>query len=171
MGSLLNSLVIFSLFITTATTHALSSNANVNGDDALHPHPEAKFGFFNFGFPIDDRKPAPEENTDDQTPAPENIDNGGSNPTPMEGLGSWKIHSENAGVSAMHIQLMPNNKVVWHDSTSNGLSEIQNNPPFCRPRVGGRKTDPKDDCTAHAIEYDIDTAHVRPLKVRFSALS
>ncbi|KAK4433011.1 putative aldehyde oxidase Art an 7 [Sesamum alatum] len=80
--------------------------------------------------------------------------------------GSWKIDSENAGVSAMHIQLMPNNnKAVWFDSTSNGLSEIQNNPPMCRPRIGGRDTDPPQDCTAHAVEYDIETAQVRPLQL------
>ncbi|KAL0427011.1 UNVERIFIED_CONTAM: putative aldehyde oxidase Art an 7 [Sesamum latifolium] len=80
--------------------------------------------------------------------------------------GSWKIDNENAGVSAMHVQLMPkNNKAVWFDSTSNGLSEIQNNPPFCRPRFGGRNTDPPQDCTAHGVEYDIETAQVRPLKV------
>ncbi|KAL0333881.1 UNVERIFIED_CONTAM: Aldehyde oxidase GLOX1 [Sesamum angustifolium] len=80
--------------------------------------------------------------------------------------GSWKIDSENAGVSAMHVQLMPNNnKAVWFDSTSNGLSEIQNNPPLCKPRFGGRDTDPPEDCTAHGVEYDIETAEVRPLKV------
>ncbi|XP_011078295.1 aldehyde oxidase GLOX1-like [Sesamum indicum] len=79
--------------------------------------------------------------------------------------GSWKIDSENAGVSAMHVQLMPNNKAVWFDSTSNGLSEIQNNPPFCKPRFGGRQTDPPQDCTAHGVEYDIETGQVRPLKV------
>ncbi|KAL0337388.1 UNVERIFIED_CONTAM: Aldehyde oxidase GLOX1 [Sesamum calycinum] len=84
---------------------------------------------------------------------------------PTEYRGSWKIDSENAGVSAMHVQLMPNNKAVWFDSTSNGLSEIQNNPPLCKPRFGGRDTDPPQDCTAHGVEYDIETAQVRPLQV------
>ncbi|KAL0427009.1 UNVERIFIED_CONTAM: putative aldehyde oxidase Art an 7 [Sesamum latifolium] len=84
---------------------------------------------------------------------------------PTKYRGSWKIDNENAGVSAMHVQLMPNNKAVWFDSTSNGLSEIQNNPPFCKPRFGGRDTDPPQDCTAHGVEYDIETAQVRPLKV------
>lgn len=161
MGSLLKSLVILSVlhgFLTTSTTYALSSNVNGYGDDTNEIYikePEIKFGFlngFHFGLPIAHR----------QTP-PENIEDEGSS---TESLGSWEIHSENAGVSAMHIQLMPNNKAVWHDSTSNGLSEIENNPRFCRPRVGGRKTDPQQDCTAHAIEYDIETAQVRPLKVR-----
>ncbi|KAL0345218.1 UNVERIFIED_CONTAM: Aldehyde oxidase GLOX1 [Sesamum radiatum] len=49
--------------------------------------------------------------------------------------GSWKIDNENAGVSAMHAE-------VW-----------------------GRNTDPPEDCTAHGVEYDIETAQVRPLKV------
>ncbi|EPS57727.1 hypothetical protein M569_17089, partial [Genlisea aurea] len=88
---------------------------------------------------------------------------------PEKFLGWWILHSENAGVSAMHIQLMPNNnKAVWFDSTSNGLSEIRNNPPLCRPRVGGRANDPPEDCTAHAVEYDIETARVRPLKLETS---
>ncbi|XP_057787741.1 putative aldehyde oxidase Art an 7 [Salvia miltiorrhiza] len=161
MGSLLKYLVILSLlhgFLTTFTTYALSSNEDGYGDDAI-TEPEIKLGFLNgfFGFPAR-RKPPPVEQ-EEEGGLVESVD------SPTESLGSWEIHSENAGVSAMHIQLMPNNKVVWHDSTSNGLSEVENNPPFCRPRVGGRNTDPQQDCTAHAIEYDIDTAQVRPLKV------
>lgn len=161
MGRLLKSLVLLCLFITITTTNGLSSSTNGYGNDVNDTplenlHPKDKFGFFDFGFPIDEEKSSTE-----------NINNGGfSNET--ERLGSWEIHSKNAGVSAMHIQLMPNNKVVWHDSTSNGLSEIENDPPFCRPRVGGRKTDPKEDCTAHAIVYDIETAEVMPLKVQIS---
>ncbi|KZV21643.1 hypothetical protein F511_17668 [Dorcoceras hygrometricum] len=82
-----------------------------------------------------------------------------------EFLGSWKIHSENAGVSAMHIQLLPNNKAVWFDTINLGLSDIEADPRRCKPRVGGRNKDPKQDCTAHAIEYDVDTAEIRTLKM------
>lgn len=161
MGRLLKSLVPISIFITIATTNGLSPNTNGYGNDANDTlleniHPNDKFGLFDFRIPFDEKKPLTKD-----------INSGGSfNET--ERLGSWEIHSENAGVCAMHIQLMPNNKVAWHDSTSNGLSEIENDPPFCRPRVGGRKTDPKEDCTAHAIVYDIETAEVRPLKVKIS---
>lgn len=149
MGKLLKSLVILYLlhgFLTKANNH--------DRDDAKEiclVNQEIKFGVFNgfnFGLPIARRKPPGDEN-----------------PGCMFPLGSWEIHSENAGVSAMHIQLMPNNKAVWYDSTSNGLSEIENDPPFCTPRVGDRKTDPQQDCTAHAVEYDIYTARLRPLKV------
>lgn len=108
-------------------------------------------------------KPPPEE-----VPLPEN---GVKRAAPVaNGVGSWVVDSENAGVSAMHIQLMPNNKAVWFDSTSNGLSEIKLNPPACKARVGGRKNDPEQDCTAHAIEYDVETAQIRPLKVWFFLL-
>ncbi|GFP94748.1 galactose oxidase [Phtheirospermum japonicum] len=68
----------------------------------------------------------------------------------------------------MHIQLMPNGRAVMYDSTSNGLSEIELNPRSCVPRVGGRATDPPEDCTAHAIEYDVETAEIRTLKLETS---
>lgn len=80
-------------------------------------------------------------------------------------LGEWKLDKDNAGVSAMHMQVMPNNKVVWFDSTDNGLSEIQSVPRVCKPRSGGAPTDPAQDCTAHAIEYDPETGVIRPLQI------
>ncbi|KAG5559317.1 hypothetical protein RHGRI_009005 [Rhododendron griersonianum] len=78
-------------------------------------------------------------------------------------LGEWKIHNPNAGVEAMHIQLLPNNKAIMFDSTNLGPSSIQLQPPGnCRPIP-----DRPDlvDCWAHAVEYDVETAKVRPLKV------
>ncbi|KAL8503225.1 hypothetical protein ACS0TY_022100 [Phlomoides rotata] len=127
--------------------------------------------------PVNQENPPTEENEEEVAPLPENggkkaaaAANGGRKKAgpAANGVGSWAVDSENAGVSAMHIQLMPNNKAVWYDSTSNGLSEIKLNPPACKPRVGGRQNDPQLDCTAHAIEYDIHTAEIRPLKVDFS---
>ncbi|XP_051113747.1 putative aldehyde oxidase Art an 7 [Andrographis paniculata] len=87
---------------------------------------------------------------------------------PTNFLGSWRVDSPNCGVSAMHMQLLPNNKLIMYDSTSNGLSEIKNDPPLCRGRVGGRPTDPQLDCTAHALEYDAETAQMRPLNLASS---
>lgn len=157
MGSLLNSLVILSLlycFISTTPTCALISDSLTNKETI---HPKSKLGFFNvfhYGFPFQ----PPPKNIDQ----PPRQDGGGAT---TESLGSWAMHLENAGVSAMHMQLMPNNKAVWYDSTSNGISEIENSPRSCRPRVGGRDTDPNPDCTAHAIEYDVETAQIRTLQV------
>ncbi|PIN00941.1 Galactose oxidase [Handroanthus impetiginosus] len=120
--------------------------------------PGFRFGFFH---PWESKSP------------PENKQAGGGEEDgekgPIPNLGYWKIDSENAGVAAMQIQLMPKrNKIVWLDSTSNGLSEIELNPGSCKPRWGGRENDPPEDCTAHAIEYDIETAEIRTLKVETS---
>ncbi|KAH6807126.1 hypothetical protein C2S51_028234 [Perilla frutescens var. frutescens] len=181
MGSLLNSLVLLSLF------HGFIINAPIgNAEEIIHP--EAKFLLFDgFNFrrqrPYDEEKPQPQPQPADenmarypydegkpQQPLNENVAGGGPGSgwglgSPTDYPGKWRVHSKNAGVSAMHLQLMPNNKAVWYDSTSNGLSEIENNPRSCRPRVGGRPTDPQQECTAHAIEYDIMTAKTRTLTV------
>ncbi|XP_047966240.1 putative aldehyde oxidase Art an 7 [Salvia hispanica] len=167
MGRLLKSLLILSLL------HVIHSQE----DEASIKPPKIKFGFFkgfSFSIPFGKKEPEPAPPPIATSDVPDPEDGGGGTwmyygieklETKNERLGSWEIHSQNSGVSAMHIQLMPNNKAAWHDSTSNGLSEIDNSPPFCRPRVGGRQTDSKQDCTAHAVQYDIETAHVRPVKV------
>ncbi|EYU32954.1 hypothetical protein ABFS82_11G050800 [Erythranthe guttata] len=167
MASLWKSLVVVLLF--SGYIAAAAATADGNGTEETQRPPIHQVGRFGFGFlfpwnPQPSPVPqfpgvgfggeAPPENGGDESGAQTNF------------LGSWKIHSENAGVSAMHIQLMPNNnKAVWYDSTGNGLSEIESNPPVCRKRVGGRDSDPPQDCTAHAIEYDIDTAQIRTLNV------
>ncbi|KAF7147773.1 hypothetical protein RHSIM_Rhsim03G0239400 [Rhododendron simsii] len=78
-------------------------------------------------------------------------------------LGEWKIHSPNSGVSSMQIQLLPTNKAIMYDASNLGPSNIQLQPPGnCRPipdRPG------QVDCWAHAVEYDVETAEVRTLKV------
>ncbi|KAL2500842.1 glyoxal oxidase-related protein [Forsythia ovata] len=82
-------------------------------------------------------------------------------------LGSWKVDNPNAGVSAMHIQLLPNNKAVWYDTVNLGKSNILADPPACRGLVGGRQGEKGPDCTAHAIEYDVETAQVKTLKLEY----
>ncbi|KAL6560912.1 hypothetical protein OROHE_006089 [Orobanche hederae] len=180
MGSLLRCLVVLSLSLLagyvsaanarprTVNRYGDSSGGGVGG--ALTPqsdktpisNADGDTGFFNkFRF-IRQQDPLPGD--DEQVPPQNKTLPGGSS----KFLGSWKIHSQNAGVSAMHIQLMPNGKAVMYDSTSNGLSEIKLNPPSCKPRVGGRPTDPQLDCTAHAIEYDVETAEIRTLKLETS---
>ncbi|PHT39356.1 hypothetical protein CQW23_22929 [Capsicum baccatum] len=79
-----------------------------------------------------------------------------------ENGGSWIIHSENAGVAAMHIQLMPNNKAIWYDTTNLGPSGIQNNPTFCKPVPD--KPD-ETDCWSHGVQYDVESGQVRTLKM------
>ncbi|KAL9224518.1 hypothetical protein vseg_000543 [Gypsophila vaccaria] len=75
--------------------------------------------------------------------------------------GHFDIALENSGVSAMHIQLMPNNKLIMFDATSLGKSDIQLAPGNCRKiaRTGAI------DCYAHSVEYDPAVDKVRVLKV------
>ncbi|KAM7509548.1 hypothetical protein LguiA_020001 [Lonicera macranthoides] len=80
--------------------------------------------------------------------------------------GFWKLDSPNAGVAAMQMQLMPNGKLVWFDTTALGDSAIKLNPPGNCP-MNFEKT--YADCFAHAIMYDPKNANVRPLRIESDA--
>ncbi|XP_078431777.1 aldehyde oxidase GLOX1-like [Wolffia australiana] len=75
--------------------------------------------------------------------------------------GEWELVSPNAGVSSMHIAITHNNKAIMFDATNFGPTTLQLAPNNCRidPRTK------KQDCTSHAIEFDIETRKIRPLKV------
>ncbi|KAL3839895.1 hypothetical protein ACJIZ3_024486 [Penstemon smallii] len=152
MANLLKSLVLLSLLFGFAT--ARLSTVNRYGTYKGGGSPPIK-DEQDPPKPKDKRRPPPAPKVEQETP-----------PLETDFLGSWKIHSENAGVSAMHIQLMPNNnKAVWYDTTNNGLSEIESNPRICTKTIGGHPKGPQEDCTAHAIEYDIETAEIRTLQM------
>ncbi|KAL3835360.1 hypothetical protein ACJIZ3_010096 [Penstemon smallii] len=78
--------------------------------------------------------------------------------------GEWRLLHESIGISAMHMQLLKNNKVVIFDRTDFGPSNLS--------LPGGRcRYDPNDDvlktdCTAHSILYDIGTNNFRALTVQ-----
>eukprot|EP00249_Psilotum_nudum_P001388 c13854_g1_i1 orf=190-1824(-) len=83
--------------------------------------------------------------------------------TAQNNAGYWELLVSNAGVSAMHMILMPSNKVVIFDRTDFGPSNISLAKGACR-------IDPDDialqvDCWAHSIEYDIASNSVRPLTI------
>jgi len=78
--------------------------------------------------------------------------------------GRWDLLSESVGISAMHMQLMHDNKVVIYDRTDFGPSNISLPGGLCR-------ADPYDDalkidCTAHSILYDTITDTYRPLMIQ-----
>ncbi|KAK1422266.1 hypothetical protein QVD17_25257 [Tagetes erecta] len=70
--------------------------------------------------------------------------------------GSWSLLLENAGISAMHMQLLPNDRVIMFDRTNFGTSNIMLPKGKCLP----------GDCSAHSIEYDVATKGIRPLFVQ-----
>ncbi|XP_010271448.1 PREDICTED: aldehyde oxidase GLOX1-like [Nelumbo nucifera] len=80
------------------------------------------------------------------------------------GRGSWELLQKSIGISAMHMQLLYNDRVVIFDRTDFGKSELALPQGKCR-------TDPSDtvltvDCTAHSAEYDVSTNSFRPLMVQ-----
>lgn len=77
-------------------------------------------------------------------------------------LGTWRITMPNAGVSAMQLQTMPNDKVVWFDTTFLGPSALQWTPPgTCPPNFETNLP----DCFVHSLEYDGLHDTTRPLTV------
>lgn len=79
------------------------------------------------------------------------------------GGGKWDLLLSNIGVSAMHMQLLNNDRVIIFDLTDFGPSTVSLPNNQCRD-------DPNDltlkhDCTAHSVEYDVVSNSIRPLFV------
>ncbi|KAK4793882.1 hypothetical protein SAY86_011876 [Trapa natans] len=78
--------------------------------------------------------------------------------------GEWRLLHESIGVSAMHMQLLHNDKIVIFDRTDFGPSNLSLPENKCRH-------DPHDDvlkidCTAHSVLYDVWTNTFRPLMIQ-----
>lgn len=78
--------------------------------------------------------------------------------------GRWHLLHASIGISAMHMQLLRDNKVVMFDRTDFGFSNIS--LPGGRCRYDPRDTVTNIDCTAHSIVYDINSNTIRPLMVQ-----
>ncbi|OWM80899.1 aldehyde oxidase GLOX-like [Punica granatum] len=77
--------------------------------------------------------------------------------------GGWQLLQRSIGVSAMHMQLLHNDRVIIFDRTDFGKSNLSLPGGKCR-------RDPNDqalkvDCTAHSVEFDVATNTFRPLMV------
>ncbi|GAV79339.1 Glyoxal_oxid_N domain-containing protein/DUF1929 domain-containing protein [Cephalotus follicularis] len=78
--------------------------------------------------------------------------------------GYWQLLQKSIGISAMHMQLLSNDRVIMFDRTDFGLSNLSLPNGKCR-------NDPNDiaiklDCTAHSVEYDVLSNTFRPLMVQ-----
>lgn len=81
-------------------------------------------------------------------------------------VGKWELFTDNSGVSAMHLILLPKiNKVLMFDSTIWLMSNIQLPGPCRMVPEPGRP--PAQDCHAHSVLMDINTAELTPLKLNF----
>ncbi|KAK7272711.1 hypothetical protein RJT34_29501 [Clitoria ternatea] len=80
--------------------------------------------------------------------------------------GHWDIINPESGVSAMHVNLMPNNKIIVLDATIFHISRLlyPKGVP-CVPFEDQASKKLLQDCFVHSMEYDIETNKVRPLKV------
>ncbi|KAJ4767326.1 hypothetical protein LUZ62_077701 [Rhynchospora pubera] len=83
--------------------------------------------------------------------------------TTLAAPGRWDLLQSNIGISAMHMQLLHNDRVVIFDRTDFGQSNLSLPNGQCRH-------DPTElalttDCTAHSVEYDTVSNSFRPLTV------
>ncbi|KAK4720418.1 hypothetical protein R3W88_010651 [Solanum pinnatisectum] len=76
--------------------------------------------------------------------------------------GEWVLLHESIGVSAMHMQLLYNNKVIIFDRTDFGASNLS--LPQGKCRFDDEVLDV--DCSAHSVLYDILSNTYRPLMVQ-----
>ncbi|KAJ8540939.1 hypothetical protein K7X08_001755 [Anisodus acutangulus] len=78
--------------------------------------------------------------------------------------GKWELLMSSIGISAMHMQLLNDDRVVMYDRTDFGASNISLPNGKCRNNNNDLAL--KVDCTAHSVEYDVSTNSVRPLMVQ-----
>ncbi|PRQ23614.1 putative galactose oxidase [Rosa chinensis] len=77
--------------------------------------------------------------------------------------GKWELLLKSVGISAMHMQLLHNDRVVMFDRTDFGKSNLSLPNGVCRNNLND--TALKVDCTAHSAEYDVASNNIRPLFV------
>ncbi|CAA3033749.1 Hypothetical predicted protein [Olea europaea subsp. europaea] len=76
------------------------------------------------------------------------------------GGGKWDLLLSNIGISAMHMQLLNNDKVVIFDFGPSNISL-----PNGKCRNDSNDLALKIDCTAHSVEYNVADNVVRTLMV------
>ncbi|XP_038900263.1 aldehyde oxidase GLOX1-like [Benincasa hispida] len=78
--------------------------------------------------------------------------------------GRWQLLQETIGISAMHMQLLHNDRVVIFDGVEFGPSNLSFPTARCTRSDDIRGN--RFDCTAHSVEYDVATNTFRPLSVQ-----
>ncbi|RLN23778.1 uncharacterized protein C2845_PM07G18740 [Panicum miliaceum] len=77
--------------------------------------------------------------------------------------GAWSMITQNAGVSAMHMVIMRNDKAIMFDTVTTGPSLLRLPKGNCRLDLRSREKG-TEDCAAHAVEFDFVNGGVRALK-------
>ncbi|KAB1203721.1 Galactose oxidase [Morella rubra] len=78
--------------------------------------------------------------------------------------GRWQLLQKSIGITAMHMQLLKNDRVVIFDRTDFGKSNLSLPNGQCRNDPNEKAL--KIDCTAHSAEYDVATNSFRALFVQ-----
>jgi hypothetical protein len=78
--------------------------------------------------------------------------------------GAWSVITENAGVSAMHLVIMRNDRAIMFDTVTTGPSLLRLPKGNCRLDLRSKQQGAQD-CAAHAVDFDYATGGVRALKV------
>ncbi|XP_074279360.1 aldehyde oxidase GLOX-like [Silene latifolia] len=73
--------------------------------------------------------------------------------------GQWQLLQKTIGISAMHMQLLHNDRVIMYDRTDFGPSNLTLGSSQCPIRYD------KTDCTAHSVEYNVLSNTYRPLNI------
>ncbi|EXB81872.1 hypothetical protein L484_015346 [Morus notabilis] len=74
--------------------------------------------------------------------------------------GRWRLLKRNIGISAMHMALLPNDKIIVFDRTSFGPSNLT--LPQAKCHIDSTIS---DNCFAHSVEFDLSNRAVRPLTI------
>ncbi|KAL8532546.1 hypothetical protein ACS0TY_008947 [Phlomoides rotata] len=90
------------------------------------------------------------------------IQNPTSTAAAISGGGEWSLLQRTIGISAMHMQLLHDNRIVIFDRTDFGASNLTLPAGKCRLNDEVLQV----DCTAHSILYDIASNTFRPLEVQ-----
>ncbi|XP_004298451.1 PREDICTED: galactose oxidase-like [Fragaria vesca subsp. vesca] len=82
--------------------------------------------------------------------------------------GEWVLLQKSIGVSAMHMQVLNNNRVIIFDRTNIGLSNLTfpDDKKYCINYTIHSKPEIITDCTAHSLSYDFASNTFRPLTLR-----
>ncbi|KNA09736.1 hypothetical protein SOVF_150850 [Spinacia oleracea] len=83
--------------------------------------------------------------------------------TSTTAIGQWQLLQESIGISAMHMQLLHDDRVIIFDRTDFGPSNISLPNGQCRDNPHDLAL--KIDCTAHSVEYNSLSNTFHPLNV------
>ncbi|PON92791.1 1,4-alpha-glucan-branching enzyme [Trema orientale] len=82
--------------------------------------------------------------------------------------GNWRLLKRNIGISAMHMAVLPNERVIVFDRTNFGPSNITKKN--CPTTKDGSESESESEsgsssCYAHSVEFDPSKRTVRPLTI------